>query len=169
MPTEYKGWPSLCYYHLIMSGRHRVDETAEKMAISPSSLYKYCEGEVNFPVDLIPRLYNATHEKEFLDFLVKGTDQIVLPRPGAEANGRSLEIEMLDVAAVVGELAKHITTALEDGRLSEAEAIKAERTLNRLQREAEGVREKLKGEVQKFKVQGSTSSKKGGLQTRKNF
>ncbi len=102
LPTEYKGWPSLLYYHLITSGKHDVAIVAEKMGIAASSLYKYCEGECNFPVDLTPRLYNATHEKEFLDYLVKNTDQMLAPRPAAGKNGRSLELETLDVVTLRG-------------------------------------------------------------------
>ena len=145
MPTEYKGWPSLLYYHLITGGKHRIDEVAEKMGISPSSLYKYAEGECNFPPDLTPRLYNATHEKEFLDYLVKNTDQMLAPRPGAKTAGRSLELETLDVSAAAGELAAVITKALADGGVSELELKKIERVVAGLQREIEEVRQKAAG------------------------
>lgn len=147
MPTEYKGWPSLLYYHLIASGKHRIDEVAEKMGISPSSLYKYAEGECNFPPDLTARLYNATHEKEFLDYLVKSTDQMLTPRPGVCQNGRSLELETLDVTSAVGELAAHVRKAIEDGRVSEIEIRQIEKTLNALQREVEEVRQKIRREA----------------------
>lgn len=147
MPTEYKGWPSLLYYHLITSGKHDVAVVAAAMGISPSSLYKYAEGECNFSPDLIPRLYNATHEKEFLDFLVKGTDQMITPRPRAQATARALELETLDVTATVGELAAHVRRALEDGKLSEIELKQIERALNELQRGAEEVRQRVKSKA----------------------
>ena len=48
----HKGFQSLLYYKLIHSKQHRVDGTAEKMAISPATLYGYAEGRSTFPVDL---------------------------------------------------------------------------------------------------------------------
>ena len=144
MPTEYKGWPSLLYYHLIASGKHNISEVADRMGISASSLYKYAEGECNFPPDLTPKLYNATHEREFLDFLTRGTDQMPMPRPPARANGRPIEMETLDVTAVVGELAKLVTAALADGKLSEPEIRWIEQTIGLLHEEAEQVANKAR-------------------------
>ena len=144
MAAQFKGFPALLYYHLIHSGKHRIEEVARKVGVSASALYKHAEGEINFPPDLIPNLYNATGEKDFVDFLVKGTDQMLTPRPGAKSDGRSLELETLDVTSEVGELAAHIRKAIEDGRVSEIEIRQIERTLNALQREVEEVRQKVR-------------------------
>ena len=144
MPTEYKGWPSLLYYHLIHSGKHDVGQVAQRMGVSASSLYKYAEGECNFPPDLIPTLYNATKEKDFLDFCVKGTDQMLAPRPQPGTSARSLEMETLDVASATGEMAGQVRALLEDGRTSEIEIKQLEKTLNGLQREVEEVRQKIR-------------------------
>jgi hypothetical protein len=143
MPTPYKAFASLLYYHLINSGKYEVSKVAAAMGISASQLYKYCEGDSAFPNDLLPALYNATKEKEFLDFGHKGTDRMSILRPGAGGNARSIELETLDVMTAVGELTAGLSKALDDGKLSEMEARKIEQIIGRLFDEAEGVRQKL--------------------------
>jgi transcriptional regulator with XRE-family HTH domain len=49
MPTRYKFFPVLLGYHLSVSGKHRIDEVAERMGISASELENYASGNANFP------------------------------------------------------------------------------------------------------------------------
>ena len=127
----HKGFQSLLYYKLIQSKRFRVDETADKMGISPATLYGYAEARSTFPVDLLGKLYNATKDPEFLTFVIDDTDCMAVPRPQAEAKGRSLVWEAADVSMIGGELLKQIDEALSDGRIDEPERKRLNQLANR--------------------------------------
>jgi len=71
--SKHDGFRSLLYYKFIHSKTHKVDETALKMGISVSTFYNYIEGINNFPVDLVPPLYNATQDIDFLNFTLNNT------------------------------------------------------------------------------------------------
>lgn len=143
MPAYYKKFQALLYDIFINQEAHRVDETAEKMGISPSALYKYIEGELGFPYDLAPALYNATGEDAFLDFGVAGTSRVIAPRPGTVADAKTIEGEVLDVMRCLGEIADEVESAQKDGRFTTLERKRLEQRINEAQRELEELRNKL--------------------------
>jgi hypothetical protein len=56
-------------------------ELALQLGIPPATLYKYRSGERNFPVELIAQLYLATSADEIFDFILRGTNLVVIKQP----------------------------------------------------------------------------------------
>lgn len=144
MTVQYRAWPSLLYYHLIHSGKHDLREVAKKMMVNPDSLYKWAEGVNTFPPELAGPLYNATGEIEFLESLMKDTGMMVVPRPMANGAGKPVLNEVIDVVGAVGDMANHFNKAMADGKLDSREISRAEKLLNKVQREVEDVRQRIK-------------------------
>lgn len=127
----------------IITEQHRARDVARRMNIPESSLYHYIEGASAFPIDLLPLLYNATRDPEFITFATDDTDMMLVSRQ--EGNGlRSLLSETLDGAAAVGLLVAVIQEALEDNHLSEAERSKINKAVNKAQKELEDIKAKVK-------------------------
>lgn len=128
----HKGFQTLLYRHLEMSGKYSVKAVAGALGIPTSTLYKYVEGELTFPADLIGPLYRATGEREFIDYLLAETDLTATPRPVAPGESKAIELETLDVSAFAGQLAGEVAKAVADRKISQREAAEIEVTINRL-------------------------------------
>ena len=139
-----KGFQTLLYRHLIMGEKHAVKIVAPAIDAAPTTLYRYAEGELTFPPDLIGPLYMAIKEREFIDYILERTDLQAVPRAAAARDERSLELETLDVAAFVGQLSTEIGKAVTDGHIDAREARAIEDTVNRLVSEIEQVRLKAR-------------------------
>jgi len=136
--TKYEGFRTLLYYKLIYTKQHRVEEVAEKMGVSPVSLYKYISGQYSFPVDLVSKLYGATGDIEFLNFILNDTDQMLTHRREAPG-GHDIETETLDVTAAVGRLAGEVNEAKQGG-LTEIEKKRLINRIDTAHKELEDVR-----------------------------
>lgn len=121
MPINFKGFASLLYYHLIASGKHEIKSVAEKMPVEASTLYKYAEGELTFPPDLISPLINATDGTDaalgFANFLLTKTKYRPALRSGVALNGRTIQQEVNDVVVQVGRMASSLNRIMEDEKL----------------------------------------------------
>ena len=135
----YDGFRSLLYYKLVQSKEYSVQEIAGKMNMSSSSLYHYIEGESNFPVDLIARLYNSTHDIDFLNFILNDTDKMLTDRAESHIEKGLIE-EILDVASATGEVVTKTKEAIEDGKINEAEKKKIIKTIDKAEKELEDAR-----------------------------
>ena len=142
--SKHDGFRSLLYYKFIHSKTHKVDETALKMGISVSTFYNYIEGINNFPVDLVPPLYNATQDIDFLNFTLNNTDQMMTARKPAQVKGGMLE-ETLDVAASTGKMVAEVQKDMADKLLSVNALKKIEKQINSAVKELEDLRRVLKG------------------------
>lgn len=140
---NYDGFRSLLYYKICGSKNHKVDDIARKMGLSVSTLYNYIEGINNFPPDLMAPLYNATHDIDFLNFVLNDTDQMAVDRKTAQVKGGLLE-ETLDVAASSGKLVAEIQKDLRDKRISVNEKRTIEKQINGAVKELEDLRKVLK-------------------------
>jgi len=58
----------LLYFVFIQHGKFRVDQTAARMKIHPDTLYRYCRGELPFPIDRLKDLVQATRWKGWGQF-----------------------------------------------------------------------------------------------------
>lgn len=137
--TKYEGFRNLLYHKFIYLKLYRVDEVAERMGVSPVTLYKYIGGQYSFPVDLIGKLYTATGDAEFLNFILAGTDQMLTPRKGTKVQ-KDLASETLEAMAAVGRLAEDVQSSKGDGILSEIEKKRLINRIDHAQKELEDVR-----------------------------
>ena len=117
MPYRYNRFQFFLYQIFLQEKRHDAQDVARKLGLPASTLYHWIEGENAFPVDMLAPLYNATHDIDFLNFILNDTDQMMLARKPAEVKGGMLE-ETLDVAAATGKLVAEIQKDLADKRLS---------------------------------------------------
>ena len=117
MPYRYNRFQFFLYQIFLQEKRHDAQDVARKLGLPASTLYHWIEGENAFPVDMLAPLYNATHDIDFLNFILNDTDQMMIARKPAEVKGGMLE-ETLDVAAATGKLVAEIQKDLADKRLS---------------------------------------------------
>lgn len=138
--TKYEGFRTLLYYKIIYLKQYRVEDIAEQMGMdSPVTLYKYISGQYSFPVDLVGKLYRATGDIEFLNFILNDTDQMLTPRKGSPIQ-KDLTSETLEAMAAAGRLAEEVQEAKEDDQLSEIERKRITNRIDQAQKELEDVR-----------------------------
>lgn len=142
MPVRYLGFQNLLYRKFISPGEHDAKKIAHAINESLSSFYKYCEGNWYCPPDLISRIYNATKDPDFLNFILNDTDLMLAPRKTA-APEKSLVEETLDVAVSLGDVVKKTQTAIEDGRLNDLERRKIIHAIDAGEKELEDLRKKV--------------------------
>jgi len=137
--TKYEGFRTLLYYKFIYLKLYRVDEIAEKMGMdSPVTLYKYIGGQYSFPVDLVGKLYNATGDVEFLNFILNDTGQMLTPREGSPIQ-KDLASETLEGMAAAGRLAEDVQSSKGNG-LTEIEKKRLINRIDQAHKELEDVR-----------------------------
>ncbi len=117
---RYIGFQNLLYRKFISPREHDAKKVAAAIGESLSTLYNYVEGISYCPVDLVARLYKATGDKDFLNFVLDDTDQKLAPREPSK-DKKTLEGELLDVAAANGNLMQAAHKALKDGGMSKSE------------------------------------------------
>ena len=144
MQYIYNRFQFFLYQIFLQEKRHDAQDVARKLGLPASTLYHWIEGENAFPVDMLAPLYNATHDIDFLNFILNDTDQMMIARKPAEVKGGMLE-ETLDVAAATGKLVAEIQKDLADKRLSVNEKKSIEKQINSAVKELEDVRRVLKG------------------------
>ena len=148
-PPKHIKFSQLMYEKLIATeGEFNIKRVAKLTGIPAPTLYKYAEGEATPPADLVPMLYNATKDIDYLLFIIDDTDQMLAPRPKADAEKSVLE-ETLDVAAKCGSLVDMVQVALdaesESGRdLSPKEKTGIIKAINKSEKELEDLRNKIK-------------------------
>jgi hypothetical protein len=136
--TKYEGFRSLLYHKFIYLKLYRVDEVADRMGLAPDTFYKYMQGQYSFPVDLVGKLYRATGDIEFLNFILNDTDQMLTPRAGTPIQ-KDLVSETLDVNAIAGRIAEDVQKFKESGN-SEIEKKKLNNHIDQGHKEIEDLR-----------------------------
>lgn len=133
------GFRVLLYHKFIYRKAFRVDEVADKMGIPPTTFYKYLQGQMNFPVDLVAKLYSATGDIEFLNFILNDTPHMLAPRKAAGA-GKSLTDEALDTAAATGRLISEVQKAAGEVSINDIERRKLNRQIDEAEKDLEELR-----------------------------
>ena len=90
MPYRYNRFQFFLYQIFLQEKRHDAQDVARKLGLPASTLYHWIEGENAFPVDMLAPLYNATHDIDFLNFILNDTDQMMIARKPAEVKGGML-------------------------------------------------------------------------------
>ena len=67
----------LLYFVFIQHDKFRIDQTAARMKIHPDTLYRYCRGELPFPVDRLDDLVEATDWKGWGQYFYRNTDYAI--------------------------------------------------------------------------------------------
>lgn len=136
--TKYEGFRNLLYHKFIYLKLYRVDEVAEQMSVPPWTFYKYLQGQMSFPVDLVGRLYRATGDIEFLNFILNDTDQMLTPRESTVIQ-KDLASETLEAVAAAGRLAEDVQISKGDG-FTEIERKRLINRIDTVHKELEDVR-----------------------------
>ena len=144
MPVKHQGFQVLLYSKFIIGKTHRVEDIAKAIGIAPSTFYKYIEGTTTFPPDLIAPLYNATGDADYLTFITNETNKRLASREGTEGLKPIIE-EVLDVAAANGDLVKRVQEALDDGNISDREALNILKGISIGHKELDDLKKVLKG------------------------
>ncbi|MCL4873822.1 hypothetical protein KJ039_07065 [bacterium] len=143
MPIRHIGFQNLLYRKFISPGEHDAKKVAGAIGESLSTFYNYCEGAHYCPPDLVGRIYNATGDLDFLNFILADTDHLPAPRQGAKEH-RGLIGETLDVAASVGRFIADVQAMTADNHLSEMEKGYLCRRIEQVQAQLEEARLALK-------------------------
>lgn len=146
MPLLYLGFQNLLYRKFVSPGEHDAKAVAFAMGISLSTFYNYIEGVSTTPPDLIPLLYNATKDSEFLSFVTDPTDKRLSDK-NPVLNSRSVIDEAFDVTAANGRLVDSVRKALNDARISRAELRTLFNVLGLVRQEVDELEASIKARV----------------------
>lgn len=146
MPLLYLGFQNLLYRKFVSPGEHDAKAVAFAMGISLSTFYNYIEGVSTCPPDLIPLLYNATKDPEFLSFITNPTDKRLCDKNPA-LNSRGVIDEAFDVSAANGRLVDSVRKAWNDGRISRAELRTLVAVLELVRQEVDELEASIKARV----------------------
>ena len=141
--TGHIKFNQLLYEKLIGTDQHSIKMVARKTGTSLSTLYKYCEGTYNPPAEFVAKIYNATGDVDFLDFIINDTDKLLIDKQKGDADKTVVE-EALDVAGACGKLIATVQEAMEDKKMTPSEKTCIEKSINRAQKELEDLRERIK-------------------------
>lgn len=133
---KHTGFQLLLQQMILLSGDYCIEELARKLDIPKTTFYHYLEGRATFPVDKIGTLYNETRRAEFVDFVVKDTDLMAVPRHRADL-GKSIIEETLDVAAELGNVITNVRNALKDSDVDNKEMSLIIAAINKAHKELE--------------------------------
>jgi len=131
------------YKIFIQESRHSVALVAEKIGVSPSTLYKWCEGSGGPPsVHQVRQLYFATLEDEILEAVLVDTGLIPVKKvdPG-RVTTQDIHRELLDNHDSLSAIHRTLTRALEDDVLSTEEIKKLKRLADVNFKEAAEIRQ----------------------------
>lgn len=142
MNLKHHGFQNLLYRKFISPGEHNVKTICSAMKVSLSTFYNYIEGVSPCPPDLIPKLYNATHDHDFLNFILNDTDQMLTPRQDNEPEKSVLE-KALDVAAAFGNVLKETHVVIKDKAIDNTTRLKITQTIDKTLVELEALRVKI--------------------------
>jgi 6-phosphogluconate dehydrogenase len=91
----------------------------------------------------VSKIYNATGDVDFLDFIINDTDKLLIDKQKGDADKTVVE-EALDVAGACGKLIATVQEAMEDKKMTPSEKTCIEKSINRAQKELEDLRERIK-------------------------
>ena len=116
-----------------------IRELENRTGIPASTWYNWAGSISTVPPEIFTLLYNLTKDKEFLNFFLKNTDQMLTPRQAvAEVGG--IAREMIDPAIALGAALDEIKNSMMDGKLQPLEKQRIHKKLDNLQNEIEELR-----------------------------
>ena len=118
----------ILYHILIYQKKYPLQEVAEKVNISPSTLYKYCQGIYACPVEVLKRIFETTQAIELLELLKpKGYDFVSAKKDTSHLKP-TFEAEVNDDYVAVTRVVEAYRKAKKDGKIDARE----KEILNRL-------------------------------------
>ncbi len=163
MTIKHVEFGKLLYTKLIYEKLYTVELIARRTNTPASTVYKYCEGTLVTPADFVSKVYNATKDIDFLDFVIGDTDKVLIARHRGGGEKTVLE-ETLDVASAFGHLSQSVQKAQaktsESGTgISDSESRVIYKHLNSIIKEVEDVRTCIENMVQKININIVTTDK----------
>ena len=118
----------ILYHILIYQKKYALQEVAEKISISPSILYKYCQGIYACPVEILKRIFEVTQNIEFLELLKPEGYDFVPAKKDTSHLKLTFDAEVTDDYVAITRVVNAYRKAKKDGKIDERE----EEILNRL-------------------------------------
>lgn len=141
--SEFREFLISKFYGQTEMSDQRVEDVAEKMGMTKWGLYKIIDGTTVLKPELIPRLYNATGDIDYIMWFVnrcKGLKLIKMPNTG-QLNG-TISDEIIQAGSEHGDLCQKWLEYFADGKIDEREKQqllkeirKQEQTLNLMREE----------------------------------
>jgi len=72
---------NLLYSKFILKRHHRVEPVSDLLKIHKDTLYRKIRGDSEFRIDELPALLNATNDIEYINYLLRDTNFIAIPKP----------------------------------------------------------------------------------------
>lgn len=142
MTIKHVEFGQLLYDKLISQELHTVKSIARRTGTPASTIYKYCEYTLVVPAGFESKVYNATKDLDFLNFIIDDTDQMLVDRHKGKGEKTVLE-ETLDVGVACGQLTKIVQKALKDKTITDREERLIVKAINEAEKELEDLREKI--------------------------
>lgn len=131
---------SLLYVIVEIERKATAAEVATVLRISDSTFYKHIEGETTFPPDLARPLMTILDDSRLRDFFTQTGYIQVKKAPEREIESDDLYGEIVDIDDALTKLKMHIKKSLEDNNFDSKEKQKADKLLDRVEKEVEEVR-----------------------------
>jgi len=113
------------YKIFIHEQRYDIPTTADRMGVSASLIYKWCENKSTPSVEQLRQLFLITEDREILDAILIGTGFIPVRRiAGKTVSPKDIREELLDNHDSLASIHHYLKQALSDGEVSQKEAEK---------------------------------------------
>lgn len=143
MTIKHVEYGQLLYDKLISQKLYTVEFIARRTGTPASTIYKYCECTLVVPAGFESKIYNATKDEDFLNFIIDDTDLMLTPKQEGKGEKTVLE-ETLDVSVACGHLTKTVQKALKDKDINRNERRLIIKSINKAEKELEDLRKKIK-------------------------
>lgn len=113
------------YKIFIHDRQYDIPYTADRMGVSASLIYKWCENKSTPSVEQLRQLFLITEDREILNALLSGTGFIPVRRiEGKSVSPKDIREELLDNHDSLASIHRYLKQALSDGKISWKEAEK---------------------------------------------
>jgi len=112
----------LLYHLLIYKKKYPLQEVAEKVNISVSTLYKYCQGVYACPVEVLKRIFSVTQDIEILELVKPDGYDFVPAKKASSPLKASAEEKFNDDYIAVSKVVEAYREANKEGKLDEKES-----------------------------------------------
>ncbi len=124
------------------NGMWNQTEVAKIMGIPYSTIEKMLL-ERYIPYSLIASLYNATGDREIINFCVSDTFDLAVATRADVKCGRTVEQDHRTINAVIGDFNRIIDEALEDGEVDVTEAKKLLTSITAVEKKIQSLKNKI--------------------------
>ena len=121
-----------------------IEQIAQKMGLSQSTLYKCIEGEKTPAPEFFPALYNITKNRGIIDWFVNRCEGLKLVNTNSAMLNGDIRDELEEMVIMVGKISEQRRIAYADGRLDGNEKQRLLKSANKLFRIVSEMIEEIK-------------------------